>query len=125
AHSAATSRRMNIASDSSQSRWLRVMTALMGVSFLSALSMSVTARASGGPGRDLDDPVAGMQAASLRVRRLPPPAAGPHVLARAHGARTRFAADGRVALVVQRVVGDAQRADHVPHIGLAPGRQRV
>ncbi|CFP64473.1 Uncharacterised protein [Bordetella pertussis] len=47
AHSAATSRRMKIASDSSQSRWLRVMTALIGVSFLSALSMSVAIRASG------------------------------------------------------------------------------
>src|SRR5690606_40871804 len=106
-----------MASDSSQSRWLRLTTTDMG--------FPLHRSRFGGNGRHADDPVAGMQPAFLGVGGLPPPAARPHVFAGADGARAGLAADRGIALVVQRVVGNIESADEVPDEFLYPGGQLV
>src|SRR5437773_8695391 len=56
---------------------------------------------------------------------LPPPAPGARVLAGLGGAGAGAAADGGVALGVQRVGGDVVLAQVVPNLVLGPVRQRV
>src|SRR5204863_6505850 len=66
-----------------------------------------------------------VDAALLRSVLLPPPPAGPVGLAVRDGPRAGRAPDGRVALVVQRVVRHVVRPDVVPHLALGPVGQRV
>ena len=66
-----------------------------------------------------------MQSAFLLFRRFPPPATGADILAGLHGARARRAADARVVLVVQLVVGHLVGAQIDPHLALAPVGQRA
>lgn len=66
-----------------------------------------------------------VQAALAMVGRLPPPAAGAHVLAGLDGTGAWFAADARVALVVELVVGHVVLLDVVPHLLLGPRDERV
>src|SRR5688572_20991115 len=68
---------------------------------------------------DLDD----VQPAFLLRRPRPP--AGAFVGPLADGGRAGPAADARIALVVQRVVGDAVVEDETPHVALRPRQQRV
>src|SRR6478672_4383667 len=63
--------------------------------------------------------------ALLRSVRLPPPAARAKILALLGRARARPAADRRLALVVERVVGQLVLAHVIPHLVLRPLRQRV
>src|SRR5581483_3974334 len=56
-----------------------------------------------------------VDAALLWRAGLPPPAARPRGRAGRDRPRARRAADRRVALVVERVVGDSAFADVVPH----------
>src|SRR6266705_1181922 len=100
AHSPATSRRMKMASDSSQSRWLR--------------EGSVPCSGRG----------------FSRTALMPPPsriwsAPGARVLSRDRRPGAGRAADGTVALVVERVVGHLEGADVLPYLVLAPVGERI
>src|SRR3954467_2524556 len=66
-----------------------------------------------------------VDAALLRRIRLPPPAARPQVLARLGRSGARRAADGRGALVVQRVVRQVVLAHVVPDLLLRPLGERI
>src|SRR5258706_1196112 len=61
-----------------------------------------------------------VQPAFARFPDLPPPAPGANVFARDGGAGAGRAADGTVALVVERVVGHLEGADVFPYPVLAP-----
>src|SRR5689334_15088024 len=129
AHSAATSRRMWIASDSRASRW-RAFTSprVPGVSLKVVMAMPVPCcgRRSGRHRFDTNEfAVHQVQAAFLGFRVFPPPAAGADVFARLDRAGAGLAADRRVAALVQAVVGHVVGADVLPHILLRPVGQRV
>src|SRR5882672_8596758 len=66
-----------------------------------------------------------VDAALLRSVRLPPPATRAQVLALLRRARAGRAADGGVALVVERVVGKVVLAHVLPHLFLRPLGERV
>src|SRR6266850_483280 len=114
AHSPATSRRMKTASDSSQSRWLRT-----GRARRAAFAGPRSCFARGG-GAHETTVGSNVQPAFARFPDLPPPAPGANVFARDGGAGAGRAADGTVALVVQRVVGHLEGADVFPYLALAP-----
>src|SRR5262245_16437435 len=67
----------------------------------------------------------GVQAALFLRRLLPPPATGARVLAGAHRARARGAADRWETTVVQGVVGDVVALDMVPDLFLGPVGERI
>src|SRR3981189_2630882 len=56
---------------------------------------------------------------------FPPPPAGAQLLARRDSACARSAADRRVAVVVQGVVGNVALPDVLPDLFLGPFRERV
>src|SRR5262249_2823329 len=64
-----------------------------------------------------------MQAA-LRLRK-PAPAAGPLVFTQQHGPRTWPAAYARIALIMQRVIGNVVLRNEGPHFLLRPIGQRA
>src|SRR5439155_6292991 len=66
-----------------------------------------------------------VQPALLVLRVLPPPAAGADVLAGLDRARAGRAADTRVALVVEAVVGHVMLLDVVPDVVVRPLDERV
>ena len=66
-----------------------------------------------------------MQATLLGIGVFPPPAAGADVFAHGNRPGTGRAADGRVMLVVQGVVGDVVGAQVFPHFGFGPFNQRI
>src|SRR5690606_23734276 len=66
-----------------------------------------------------------MQAAFLGRSLLPPPAAGARMFPRPDRARTGVAANGGIALVVQRVIGNVLGADYGPYLRVVPRRQGV
>src|SRR5471030_1006626 len=135
AHSAATSRRMWMASDSRASRW-RALTSprpkvgatcwVWVTAFMWTGPFLCGACASSGHGFNAYQfAVDHVQAALFRVRVLPPPAAGAHVFARFDGARAGRAAYRWVALVVQGIIGDVVVADVVPDVLLRPVGERI
>src|SRR6267378_1093110 len=66
-----------------------------------------------------------MNAAFAMLDEFPPPASRARVLARDDRTSAGRAADRAVALVVERVVGNAVRVNVFPHLGFAPCRQRI
>src|SRR5215210_1160923 len=66
-----------------------------------------------------------VQAALFGVGMFPPPATGPLVLARLHGARAGTAADAGIAAIVQRVVRHVVRSDVLPDVVVGPVGERV
>src|SRR4029079_19739653 len=66
-----------------------------------------------------------VETALLGLRVLPPPAAGADVFAGLDRAGAGRASQARIALVVQRVVGDLVRAHVVPGLRLRPLHERV
>src|SRR5690606_39907364 len=66
-----------------------------------------------------------VQAAFQVIALFPPPAPRPGVLARANGACTGFAADRGVAMIVQRVVRNAQGAHGIPDLIARPLGQGI
>src|SRR5690606_5402992 len=105
-HSAATSPKMKMASDSSQSRC--VLDDRSPIFFHLHKS-----------------DIAFMQAALFGRGLFPPPAAGARVLSGPDRARTGIAAYGGIALVVQRVVRNIVGANYGPHLGVGPGCEGV
>src|SRR5204863_6353410 len=66
-----------------------------------------------------------LHSAFARFPDLPPPAPGAHVLSSDSGPGAGRAADGAVALVVERVVGHFEGADVLPHLVFAPVGERI
>src|SRR5437867_684347 len=66
-----------------------------------------------------------VQSAFARFPDLPPPAPGAPVLSRDRRPGAGRAADGTVALVVERVVGHLAGADVLPHLVLGPVGERI
>src|SRR5207302_8014462 len=66
-----------------------------------------------------------MNAAFAMLDDFPPPAPRARVLAGDDRAGARRAADRAVALIVERVVGNAVRVHVFPHLAFAPCRERI
>src|SRR5258706_9509714 len=66
-----------------------------------------------------------VQPAFARFPDLPPPSPGANVFARDGGAGAGRAADGTVALVLERVVGAIEGAGVFPYLALAPVGKRI
>src|SRR5258705_1250537 len=66
-----------------------------------------------------------VQAAFLRVARLPPPAPCPAVFARTDRTRAGLAADARITARMQRIDRHVERLEVRPHIGFGPVRERI
>ena len=112
----ATSRRMWIASDSSQSRWSR-RRAHRASSSSTALMRTSASR----DRRRSHVQAAFLAAPACSHHQRPARASSPGCT----GARAGRAADRAVAAVVQRVVGHAVRAQVAPHVVLGPVGERV
>src|SRR5205085_1711789 len=121
-HSAATSRRMWIASDSRSSRCF-AWCAMAALEKASTTVFTLVSPLLRGVGKNFF--FTHVQAAFLLAAALPPPAAGAYVLARCDGAGARRASDGRVSAVVQRAVRHVVVAQVGPHIVLRPVDQRI
>src|SRR5690242_5663032 len=68
-------------------------------------------------------PLARMQTTFLDLRVFPPPPASSNILAGRYGARARRTANARVALVMQRIIGNAELFKISPYVRQAPVQQ--